>query len=100
MQEEVQRECKFCGKSFTPTTGQQRYCCDACRYRASNLNKKDHITKKSEKAMKKRVKEGLVADTVEARKLGMTYGQYKAMQYVEEKRKEEIKKIMKSKKGK
>ena len=70
-----------CGKAFMGTKT-QRYCCPEHRKKQEYL-KKDADVKPKPKQHKNK---SLTEVAVEARKLGMTYGKYVSMQYIEEQR--------------
>lgn len=80
--EEV-RNCVICGKLFVARTVNGKYCSEECQTeglrRRTRNNWRDNEAKKKEirKSKKKRQKE-LVDIAVEARKAGMSYGQYVA----------------------
>lgn len=78
----ITKNCALCGKPFTAVTANSKYCSNKC-YRTMNREmsaswKKEQVTKP-----KKRKKDKTIVDlAVEARKAGMTYGQYVAkMEY-------------------
>ena len=67
--EKAMKRCKICGKEFEPSCGAQKFCSTSCR----------EISKRREtnaKAKKKPVTMSLAEVAVEARKHGMTYGEY------------------------
>ena len=78
--------CKNCGKLFEPKP-REIYCSAECRKEVIKAAKRYQMYQfekpKAEKPKKKR-KSQLDAINAEARKLGMTYGQYQAMKYVKE----------------
>lgn len=70
------KECVVCGKSFMPTNSRQIYCSKECKtedYKAYGP---------PAKKKKKKPNNDLVDVAVKARKAGMTYGQYVAMEYL------------------
>lgn len=66
------RLCRLCGNEFQTTHNSKMYCSDRCYRDAQNKAKR-------EKTKKKKVNLSLRELTVEARKHGMSYGQYVAM---------------------
>lgn len=70
------RKCEFCGKEFRPRNGNQIFCSTVCRKKQYNAVALPQVPKPKKK------NEELVKINEEARKLGMTYGQYQAMRYV------------------
>lgn len=82
------KKCKFCGKIFIPTSRSQRYCDETCRNNFNYAERKSvrsEYNKSIEAASevdpyipKDKPNEGLVNIAVEARKAGMSYGQYVA----------------------
>ena len=73
-------DCPFCGKTFTQETYKQKYCSTKCRSGVNNRKKT------LRKAMKRTEKKSGISElrrlAIEARKHGMTYGQYVAMKGV------------------
>lgn len=72
-----EKECENCGLLFTPTRLFQKYCSIACGrqmhdYAKMKYNPKSEIAKISKKAKQ------LDKDAAEAKKLGLSYGQYVA----------------------
>ena len=80
------KACKFCGKIFIPTSRSQKYCDATCRTKQDQSEKKsirNEYNKSIEASFeidpyspKDTPNEGLVNIAVEARKAGMSYGQY------------------------
>lgn len=77
--------CEICGKLFNRRTGNQKYCCTECGKEANRRNVmrlgRKYRSKKIEQGRrtKKKVKESqkkIDELAVEARKHGMSYGQY------------------------
>ena len=93
---EYNKVCAVCGKDFIAHSHTSKICSDACRRvraKECRLAHEEKCAKEAEKARMKKKKKGkpLVDMAVEARKRGMTYGQYVA--YLEcEKQKQERKK--------
>ncbi len=77
------RRCKVCGRIFTANHIGEKYCSDWCRG-----GKKPHsITGpyyEDEESRHKKHKSTLAQESIEARKHGMTYGQWKAKKYMQE----------------
>lgn len=78
---QYKRKCKNpeCGREFMGTKTQQ-YCCPEHRLPTGNSKKDTAVN------FKKNKNKSLTEVAVEARKLGMTYGKYVSMQYIEEQR--------------
>lgn len=82
----IERECIVCGKSFIANRPQIITCsyeCSKIRFREKQAeykrkNKLENQNKKEKQTPTKK----LVDDAVNARKLGKSYGQYKAMEYM------------------
>ena len=80
-----ERECPCCGKIFLPNSGSQKYCSKECSRIVINQNEaeksreRDRQKKQEEyfKEAKKRRKV-LININAEAKKEGLTYGQYVA----------------------
>ena len=81
-----ERICNTCEKSYIPKRKDQVYCCAECRnqgfkkyLRAYGIEAREKKRQeKVEKVKKKEKPSSLVDIAVEARKAGMTYGQYVA----------------------
>ena len=78
------RNCKICGKLFVPKCNNHFYCSKECRKEGDRLTHKAYRERhKGEK--KAKIKRRFILDKAlvnisnEARKHGMTYGQYVAM---------------------
>ena len=67
--------CKCCGAKMTRTNKRQIYCSIKCRNNGNNLERK----KENEKVFVSTLKE----TEEEARRLGMSYGQYKSIEVIE-----------------
>lgn len=76
MEGSMERICKRCGKPFIPETYCQKYCEKACQLEANREQTKERMRRLKECNRKKTSLKQL---TVEARKAGMSYGQYVAM---------------------
>lgn len=80
------KECEWCGKEFDAYRDNARYCCIEHRrlaYRKRYKNKK-YTVEDTEPKKKYPVKNNkLVNVAIEARKAGMTYGQYVGMLYLQ-----------------
>jgi ribosomal protein L37E len=68
------RLCRRCGNEFQTTHNSKMYCSDRCYRDAQNSRKREET--QSRKKQRKNVT--LIDLTVEARKHGMSYGQYVA----------------------
>ena len=73
---ETVRKCALCGTEFTTTTPRKIYCNEMCRRKVCSSNQTER--RRNERKPKKKNK-SLRELTVEARKHGMSYGQYVAM---------------------
>ena len=72
------RSCPSCKKEFMQKTVVQIYCSRNCQ----NMHYREVVKQESKEKAKKEVKIGSLADVNnKARAIGMTYGQYMAMQY-------------------
>ena len=69
--------CKVCGKEFIGASSRNYTCSEECLMIA-------HRRRASGREVYKNVNTGrqFIADSIEARKLGMSYGKYKALQYI------------------
>lgn len=81
------RTCKICGKEFD-TNGTPAKCCskECMEVNRININKKCTQAYKERhfgKKKKRNTSREIIDITVEARKQGMTYGQYVAQMYLE-----------------
>lgn len=80
--------CKQCGKKFQAKTLRERYCCRECRDQArierdryyARIHKKKRKRSKPEPA---KAYETIEEVQAKARELGLTYGQYEALLFVE-----------------
>lgn len=68
------KNCKYCGKEFEAVRKTHNCCSRRCAVRLCNEKKAE------EKALPE---SHLVPNCQAARKLGMSYGKFKAMQYIE-----------------
>ena len=66
------RLCRQCGNEFQTTHNSKMYCSDGCYREAQN-------NRKREERKKKQTNLSIVELSVEARKHGMSYGQYVAL---------------------
>ena len=80
-----QRECKHCGKLFLPSGGAQKYCSKECcdeeaKIRDNANREQSEQNKKIREYLKESSKRRkiLVNINAEAKKEGLTYGQYVA----------------------
>lgn len=69
------KDCKICGNPFIPNCNNQSYCSKACKHKAAQIRCIEN-RKKLEMMQKKR--NSITDVAVEAKKSGMTYGQYVA----------------------
>lgn len=65
--------CLNCGKEFIPLTYRNKLCSEEC--------KRERI-KEQKSRKKKKPNEDIVDISVKAKEMGMSYGQYQAMQYM------------------
>lgn len=84
--EQIKKICAVCGAPFETNRPHKMTCsyeCAEIRYRGkrAEYGRKKKFENKNKKEKSTPTKK-LVDDAVVARKLGMTYGQYKAMQYM------------------
>ena len=76
-------KCKWCKKEFIPLRHTQTYCSVECRTISTRERDRERERKvREEKRMGKNKKSMLRELAIEARKAGMTYGQYVAMKGV------------------
>lgn len=71
------KKCESCGAEFETDRGYQKYCSRECRLEMSRSLAKQRTQEK-----KKKKDDSLGRACIEARRLGITYGQYQAMQYI------------------
>lgn len=88
MEKKITKECAVCGAQFVTNRPHKVACsyeCAEIRYRRKRMEyeRKKRIENKNKKEKSKPTNK-LVDDAVVARKLGMSYGKYKEMQYREE----------------
>lgn len=86
MEKKITKECAVCGAQFVTNRPHKVACsyeCAEIRYRRKRMEyeRKKRIENKNKKE-KSKPTNTLVDDAVVARQLGMTYGQFKAMQYM------------------
>lgn len=82
---EIIKTCAYCGQEFTTTDSRKKYCKAKCRDKMEISKKASRRRAANIKAAaENRRKETLAAANQTARELHLTYGQYKAMQYVKE----------------
>jgi len=76
---EIHKECKWCGRYFSPDRSNQRYCCQDHQIKANNYRRQygDDIILKPKKAMCDNMKK-ISAIARAAREEGMSYGKYVA----------------------
>lgn len=79
-----EKSCVICGKPYTPTSPKQK-ACPGCRH---ILVEKHNKERKHKEKVKKQINivrnKSLLTDAKEAKRSGMTYGQYKAMEYMKQ----------------
>lgn len=83
-------KCPECGQEFVPTRGQQKYCGKGCYTKEQRKRNREYMKKynANQKAGKKKEKpkqkpnQELVDVAAEARKAGMSYGQYVSQQWI------------------
>ena len=72
--------CRYCKNEFIVTHKNMKYCCQRCKSRARTQREKQYYAKRVDEMEQKNKnateKSGLSAVASEARKRGMTYGQY------------------------
>lgn len=73
--------CEICGKEYIAHSARGKYCSRECKEVAHAENKRLGYPKSKTKNRKKK-ESGLNAAITEANKLGISYGKYKAMQYI------------------
>ena len=80
-----QRECQHCGKLFLPSGGHQKYCSkECCDKEAKIRDDRNRAQSEQNKKIREYLKESnkrrkvLVNINAEAKKEGLTYGQYVA----------------------
>jgi hypothetical protein len=71
--DEMVKQCACCGRFFKPQRGDSKYCGDKFCQKERN---KDYLRRKNGKVEKPKTKDPLVEASIEARKLGLSYGQY------------------------
>lgn len=77
-------KCPTCGRTFI-RKGKKKYCSDSCRY-SMNSAKRSEAKKEAKirtAAERRVITSHLAAANGAARDMNMTYGQYKAMQYMQ-----------------
>ena len=81
------KKCKACGKEFTSVGYRQKYCSEECRGYGGELSRararEQYQKQKAAEEVKKRNKNRLANDLAQANAHGMSYGQWKAMQYMQ-----------------
>ena len=72
--------CRYCKKEFTVTHKNMKYCCQRCKSRARTQREKQYYAKRVDEMEQKNKtaheRSDLSAVALEARKHGMSYGQY------------------------
>lgn len=77
--------CKVCGKEFTTEVYTRKCCSEECSKENAKINGKLYFEKQKTMKPKKKEKKLTVTElAVKARELGMSYGQYTAMLYMQE----------------
>lgn len=82
---ETIKNCVICGKEFTAKRSTAKYCSAPCREHAANERCKRRY-RGTRRKKNKATGEPIWQINEEARNLGLTYGKYKAMQYMEKAR--------------
>ena len=90
---QIETFCRCCGAKFTASRRSQIFCSKECRTRyhqsgvksPANINTKKKAEKKKELTKAQKQKR-FTDEVVKAKELGMSYGQYKALKYIEEHR--------------
>ena len=81
------KKCAACGKEFTSVGYRQRYCSEECREYGRELSRararEQYQKQKAAEEVKKRNKNRLANDLAQAKANGMSYGRWKAMQYMQ-----------------
>lgn len=78
------KECKTCGKKFIPTQKFRNYCSDECRDAIILERREEYKVDLNPIATETRNKEKHLNISISnANKLGMSYGKYKAMLYLQ-----------------
>lgn len=81
------KKCAACGKEFTSVGFRRRYCSDECRQVGAELSKararEQYQKQKAAAEAKKTDKHRLEKDLAQANAHGMSYGRWKAMQYIQ-----------------
>lgn len=75
------KNCEICGKEFETKRDYQKYCSKACRLKQNRSLERERTEKK--RTERKTKNKSLTNAAVEARAMGMTYGQYQAMKTIE-----------------
>lgn len=81
------KQCRICGKTFSAIKRTRMLCSEECRAENNRNLSNKHNAKRKEMAKPKpkaEKKESIVDLAVKAREMGMTYGQYTAMLYMQE----------------
>lgn len=78
----AEKECRWCGKVFTPNSPNGKYCSDRCREGAENfkrsIDRTVFVTKRS-KLMTEISKKSTIDKTLAEKPEGMSYGYYRAI---------------------
>lgn len=78
-------KCKICGKMFETILSRKLCCSDECAKQNSMTNQRIWLSKQQGKPKPEKKKKLTVTEmAVKAKELGMTYGQYTAMLYMQE----------------
>ena len=77
-------KCKHCGKEFETSNKRMKFCSDECRQIEDTLNRID-AKKRAEENRKRRVRttDRIDREQAKAQAHGMSYGRWKAMQYMQ-----------------
>lgn len=81
MRYEREKVCIICGKRYIAYTPNSRYCSDECKEEGNRIIKEMYNDRrvKCYHAKKKKSNDALIDISAEAKKLGMSYGQYVAL---------------------
>ena len=88
---QILKPCENCGNPFVGKMRRAKYCCNACYREGKRKHERERSAVKTAERAEKKAQEATKKQVwqlnAEARKLGMTYGQYQAMRYLENIRK-------------
>lgn len=88
---QILKTCERCGNVFVGKTRRAKYCCQACAGKGKQKQERERQAEKAAERAEKKAAEAKKKQiwqlNEEARKMGMSYGQYQAMRYLENIRK-------------